>query len=234
MRRTALVAVLVVAAAVVAVPMAATAALDAGVGASNGGAAGEDAAPGARLAGVVGSQGAAISGALQNRSVGVALSKAGSPGAKAGVVATAYGNLSERLDRLRERKADLMARHENGSIRGGEYRARLAHLAAEIRATERVATRTSAAAKDLPEQALAERGVSVENLTTLRRNAANMTGPEVAAVARNVTGNSSGPPFGVGEGRLPGGPRGESPDGENATADGPEANETESAPGRSG
>jgi len=205
---------LIVVAAVVAALVASPLAVAAGVG---GGFAqttadepnGTDA--GARLAGVVGSEGAEIEGDLQERSFAAAFGNASSDEAKAAVVADAHGSLSERLADLRERKASITDRYENGSMARGEYRARLARLSAQISTLTSMANRTSDAARDLPDAALDARGVNVTALDELRRNAANLSGPEVAAAARNLT--RGGPPAGVGPNGTPGGGPGSTPGG---------------------
>ncbi|MFB6120163.1 MAG: hypothetical protein ABEJ68_03490 [Halobacteriaceae archaeon] len=214
--------VLIVVAAVVAAVVASPLAVAAGVG--NGFAQTTDAdtpSPGAQLAGVVGSEGAEIEGNLQERSFSVALSNASSPAAKAAVVASTHGSLSDRLTELRERKASLTARYENGSLSRGEYQARLARLGAQIRSLTQMANQTSDAARDLPAEALEAKGVNVSALTELRQNAANLSGPAVAAAARNLT--NGGPPAGVGPNGTPGA----------GTAGPPKGNET-ARPGQSG
>lgn len=156
----------------------------------------DDADAGAKLAGVVGSEGAEIEGDFQERSFNASIANASSAAAKAAVVASAQGTLSDRLADLRERKAALTERYENGSMSRGEYQARLARLGAQIQTLTSMANRTSDAARDLPTEALEAKGVNVTALENLRQNAANLSGPEVAAAARNLT--RGGPPAGLG------------------------------------
>jgi hypothetical protein len=126
---------------------------------------------------------------------------------RAGVVADEVDHLDERLAALERRAAELDRAYENGSMNRGEYQARMAQLRAEQRSLERLANATETTARDLPPQALEARGVNVTAIGQLRANAANLTGPEVAAMARSIAGpgagrglgpNGTGPPDFVG------------------------------------
>lgn len=163
--------------------------------------------PGARLAGVLGAQGAELDGEVETRSLSVRLQRTDSPGAEAAVVADAAADLEARLGALRERKETLTAARENGSISRAAYRAKVAALAPRIETVERLADRTSRTARGLPEAARRERGVNVTALERLRANASDLGGGEVAAIARQVGGRdrgaraderANGPPDGAG------------------------------------
>jgi hypothetical protein len=163
-------------------------------------------APGAQLASVVNVQAAEVEGDLQQRSFGLQLAAAVSNASKASVVANETGELSERLATLRERKQRLLEARENGSISQARFRAELAGLAAEIATANRLLNRTSAEVNSLPAAALADAGVDREDIDRLRQAAGNLSGPEVAAVARSI----AGPPVNVSVGppgnRTPGPP----------------------------
>lgn len=108
--------------------------------------------------------------------------------------------LDKRLTRLETQLANL----ENGSgvaytARASALRERLATLRTQVNETDRTAERV---------------GVNVSKLDDLRTRASNMTGPEVAAAARNITDAPRGPP-----GDAPGGP----PDSGPGTDPGPPA-----------
>lgn len=184
-----LTAVLVAALAVVgtAAPLAAA---DLGGGAP-GAAATEEVGPGAHLAGVVGRQNASLNGEVERRALGVRLRAADTAREKAAVVAAQSASLEERLDRLQERKQTLTDRHENGTLAEGEYRAKMAVLAREIRSLQRLANTTAATTRDLPAEALAAHGVNATAVETLRSRARDLTGPEVAAVAGTIAGGPS-------------------------------------------
>lgn len=101
--------------------------------------------------------------------------------------------LEERLQRLRDRSQRLTAQYENDTLpaiaytaRASAIRAQMANLRASVDETDRVA---------------ASVGVNDSRLTRLRRQANNMSGPEVAAFARRITDAPRGPPAG-----MPGGP----------------------------
>lgn len=94
--------------------------------------------------------------------------------------------LDRRMDGIQERIQRLEAQVDNGTIpevaytaRASALRRQLANLRVAINETETVATR---------------HGVNVTRLQALRSQASNMTGPEVAAAARNITDAGRGPP----------------------------------------
>lgn len=144
--------------------------------------------PGERLSGVVGVQGAELEGEVERRAFGLQVARAGSERARAAVVAERVAALRERVGSLEERKAALAAARENGSLSEGAYRAQLAAVAARSRTVGALANRSSEVASGLPAGALAASGVNATALAELRQSARNLTGPEVAALARSVAG----------------------------------------------
>lgn len=189
-------AVLVALVVVGVAPMAAASTLGAsGLPLSLAGDAGNDSVPpGARLAGVVGAQGAELEGDVAVRTFNASFAGAGNASGKAAVVAETVEDLSNRLATLRQRKRELDAAYENGSLSRGTYRAQVAQLAARIDALERLANTTSRTAEGLPEEALAERGVNVSAIRRLQNDAANLSGPEVAEIARSIAGKGGNAP----------------------------------------
>ncbi len=110
--------------------------------------------------------------------------------------------LRERLNRAEERRAELDERRERDEISERRYNANMAKLSVEGESVNRSADHVLRRAE--------ERGVNVENITQLKENARDLTGPEVAEVARGIAGppeDRAGPPAEVG------GERGERPDG---------------------
>lgn len=149
-------------------------------------------APGERLSGVVGVQEAEIEGEIQVGALDIAFDRADDNASKAEVIARQSSNASERLQELEDRKDELQDARENGSMSEGEYRARVAKLAAETETVERIANRSSALAEGLPEDVLAANGVNVTAIRTLATTAENLTGPEVSAIAQSIAGNERG------------------------------------------
>jgi len=191
-------AVLVAVAAVGAVPVAALAGGDAPAQqtATDGVATNESAngtlAPGERFAGVVGVQQADVQGEIEARAFGQRVAAAASNRSAAGVVATEVEDLEARLAELDGAAAELERAHENGTVSGGAYRARLAGLHAKQRAVERRLDQTATVAQGLPAAALDQRGVNVTAIRTLRSQASELTGPEVAEIARGIAGEGAG------------------------------------------
>ena len=183
-------------------------------------------APGERMAGVVGAERASVESEVAVRAFDRRVAAADSSRAKARVVVGQLDDLHERLDELDAERAELERARENGTLSRGEYRARLARLYAEERALRRLANRTEHTARGLPAETLREQGVNVTAIERLRADARNLTGPEVATMARSIAGRSVGRPAGAGppDNRTRG-PPGEGGPGDGQGAD-PAGNET--------
>lgn len=135
--------------------------------------------------------------------------------ARSAAVVERTNDLEARLETLEAERAAL--REQRDDIHRGEYRARMAKLAVEIQSLERSIDRT--------EQRAEETGVDGERLAELRANASELSGPEVAEIARALAGSNGrhgGPPDdpgnqstddhpGQGTGRSPGQADGDAP-----------------------
>lgn len=152
----------------------------------------ESLSPGARLSGMVAVQGAEVEGELDGRTFGISVARANSDAARASVVADEVTELDSRLAELRERKRDLEAARENGTVSDARYRAEIAALRARTAAAEGQLNRTQVASDGLPADLLAERGVDASAIETLRTEARNLSGPETAAIARSIGGPNAG------------------------------------------
>lgn len=148
--------------------------------------------PGAQLAGVVGVQGAELDGDVQSRTYELRVAQANTDAAKAAVVAEQLTDTRQRLAELEQRKGSLDRARANGSITAGEYRAKVARLHAETRTVERLVGQTNETAKRLPAAALERKGVDAAAIRTLSERANELSGPEVAAIARAVAGPGVG------------------------------------------
>ena len=122
--------------------------------------------------------------------------------------------LDRRLDRLQNRSEELAAMRERGEIPEVAYTARASAIRAQIDSLRTAISEANETATQV--------GVNTTRLDRLRDRAANMTGPEVAALARNITDVGRGPPPGAGPpngtppqagppGNGTGGPPGEGP-----------------------
>ncbi|MFB6161833.1 MAG: hypothetical protein ABEJ86_00095 [Halococcoides sp.] len=153
-------------------------------------------APGARLAGVLGMQDVEIEGMVERRAYGLQSAAARSNSSKAKVLAKKIQTLEQRIERLEQRKQALERARENDSIDESRYAARMAELSARIETTRELANETNETAAELPEETLRANGVNVTAIKMLKRNAATMTGPQVAAIARTIGGppGEIGPP----------------------------------------
>lgn len=205
---------------VVASPAATSAGADASptVQAADGNETANETAPGARLAGVVNVQGAEVEGAVAERAFGEQLAAAESNASKASVLASQSGDLDERVEELRERKQRLQDQLANETISHGRYRAEMARVAAELSTANRLLDRASSEARHLPSAALENAGVDLADLERLRQAAGNLSGPEIAEIARDLGGPpmniSVGPPGNVTRGPPENGPGGPPSDGD--------------------
>lgn len=142
---------------------------------------------------------------------------------RADLVRARADTLEQRLDRLREQRAELL-NSTDGEEPSVADRAKAARLSARIDALEESINTTSDAAE--------RAGVDLEQLDELRANASGLTGPEVAELARGLAGVDSDRERGA-SGDRPQQPGGDGqPVAGNATdADG---NTTDGAPSSSG
>ena len=147
----------------------------------------------ARLMGTVGVTEAEVEGEVERRAFDIAVARAASNDSKVGVVASQFNRTRERLRELRERRAELNASYENGSMSESAYQARVATLAAQVNETETMINETHEESAGLPEERLEAKGINATAIQRLRTNASNLTGPEVSRIARSI----AGPPEGV-------------------------------------
>jgi len=155
--------------------------------------------PGSQLTGVVDVQKAEIEGEVESRGFEIALNRTdGNASKQAGVVAGEVTDLEDRLAELRDRMADLEQARENDTITEGEYRARIAGVSARLSTVERLANQTANASQGVPEETLREKGVNVSAIQQLTHHARNLSGPEVATIARSIAGPWAGTGLGWG------------------------------------
>lgn len=94
------------------------------------------------------------------------------------VVQSRIGQLERRGERLRDRMARLQAKYENGTVPRVAYRAQASRLTAELNALGESINETDERARAV--------GVNASQLDRLRTETRNLSGQEVAAVARDL------------------------------------------------
>lgn len=151
--------------------------------------------PGEQFAGAVGAQDAELDGELEARAFGIAVANADSDAERADIIADRLERNQEQLSDIEARQETLRERREAGEISEGTYRAKIAITAAETSATNRTTNQAAVAATDLPENVRADRGINEETIRTLQTRAADLTGPQVADIARDIAGENVGAPF---------------------------------------
>ncbi|MFD1571641.1 hypothetical protein ACFR9T_13785 [Halorubrum laminariae] len=171
---------------------------DPGTNETNSTAGSDDAAavsPGERFSGVVGVQQAEIDGEVSSRSFEVALDRTDSDAERAAVVAERLNRTDDRLTTIERRQRELRERRDAGELSQGAFAARMAELGARAESERREANQSADVAEQLPASARAERGLDEERLNAVRERASDLSGPEVAAIARGIGGNETGSPL---------------------------------------
>jgi hypothetical protein len=161
-------------------------------------------APGERFAGVLGAQEAEIDGELESRSFGLAVARAASNESKAALIAAEVNETGADLDELEQRREELEHARENGSISEGRYRAEMAELAARADNERRMINESANESAGLPAELLESKGINATAIRTLQDRASNMTGPEVATIARTIAGPGTGAGVGKNASAVPG------------------------------
>ncbi|MFW6265165.1 MAG: DUF7096 domain-containing protein [Halanaeroarchaeum sp.] len=159
--------------------------------------------PGAKLAGSIGVGQSEMNGAIEQRAFGHQIAAAATNDSRAQVLKLTQDRTQERLTDLEERKASLDEARENGTISESQYRAQVSVVAAESARIQSMANTTERTAQDVPNETLEANGVNVTALQQLRDRAHDVTGPEVAEIARQIAGNDVGAPMGPPE-NVPG------------------------------
>lgn len=220
MARTHALVVLVAAAALVAVPAATVATPTATPTATSTDPTDANAtvAPGAQLSGAVSVGQAELHGDVEQRAYGISVAEANTDRAKADVVDEQLSTVERRMDRIEQRKQALQRARVNGSMSEDEYRAKMAAVYARTQNVQRMANATQETASGLPADVLREKGVNVTAIRTLQTRANELTGPEVAAIARTIAGRNAGEAPGRARGPGTAGPGDERPGGRSADA----------------
>lgn len=149
-------------------------------------------APGEQLSGSVSVGAAEVEGDVDARSFGHAVAAAETDDERAQIVGERAETVEQRLEALRERLDVLQERRAAGEISQREYRVKTAKLAGELSNVERTANLTTEVAADLPTDVLERNGVDVDHIRTLRENASELRGGEVAEIASGIAGSGAG------------------------------------------
>lgn len=198
-RTVAVMTVLVVLAGVVAAVPAGALVYGASPAQSGAGVNGTNVSLGATVSAFMQASAAETRGAVDNRMFSAAFNRTADEQAKARLVTGRTKALEMRLDRLQAERAALLNGSDELTV---AERAKAARLAARIESLQRAINQTDTAAE--------RAGVNSTRLDTLRQNANELSGPEVAALAGGLVDNSTGGPPGDG-------PPGKQGDGGNGT-----------------
>jgi hypothetical protein len=156
-----------------------------------------DSALGADISSFLQSNVAETDGAVENGMWSAAFDGTENQSVRERLVERRTNELRDELAELHAEKEELLAEREAGNISETAYKARISRLAGQINALEASINATSSRAQTIDSD--------VEELNSLRTEAKNLSGPEVAAVARNVSGvgngnDGQGPPDNPGNG----------------------------------
>jgi hypothetical protein len=174
--------------------------------------------PGVRLAASVAVQHQELQGEIEHRSFGLEVAAAATNDSKAQVLNRTQQHLESGITELEQEQAQLNASLANGTISESQYQVRMSALVTKTSNLERMANSTSQTAETLPNETLEANGVNVSALMHIRTQAHNMTGPETAAMARQIAGNSVGMPMGPPQ-EMPRGPPADMPGGNQSGED---------------
>ena len=155
-------------------------------------AANESASPGEQLSGVVGVQASETDAEVADRTYGIKIANASTQEEAAEVVGDRLGDVDERLTELEDRADDVEEKRNDSEITDGQYQAEMASIAAETAAIDRQAAQSAETAGNLDEDVLEDAGVNVTAIDELRERADELSGPEVAAIAQSIAGDSVG------------------------------------------
>lgn len=144
--------------------------------------------PGERLSGILGIEHAEWRGEIDYRAFENEFERADGSSGQAAVLDERLARIEEQLATLAARRAELEDVRAEGELSEGAYRAQLARIDVERRQAERALNQSGRVAAGLPNDVLEEQGVEVEAIDRLRDSARNMTGGEVAEIARGIAG----------------------------------------------
>lgn len=146
--------------------------------------------PGTRLSGVLGARRAELQGEVENRSFGLQVARArrSSQTASARVVGHHVDRVETRLADLRRERDRLEAAHEAGNVSDAVYRARVTTLVIRIDQTRELLDRADREVADIPAATRERAGVNATRIRRLRDHADELTGPEIAEMAREMAG----------------------------------------------
>jgi hypothetical protein len=176
--------------------------------------------PGEQFTGVVGAQEAELDGELETRAFGIAVANADSDAERAELIAERFDRNDEQLAEIEARHQTLREQRDAGTISEGTYRAKLTIAVAEASATNQTTNAAADEAADLPENVRSDYDIDDERVRALRNDAAELTGPEVADIAREIAGSNVGAPIDPDD--RPGGQRDASTNGTEERPDGTE------------
>jgi len=153
--------------------------------------------PGEQFSAAVGSKQSDIESDVRERAFGISIAQDNAPDHAAVHIGSHLEDAEERLEDLEAQKEEIEQQYEEGEITEGQYNARMAMLDREVNGVEASIESAEGASENVSDEVLEENGVNMENVQTLKESASEMTGPEVAAIAQEIAGNTpdhAGPP----------------------------------------
>ena len=139
---------------------------------------------GADISAFMQSSSAEIGGAVESGMWTAAFNGTTNRSVKVRLVQRRTKELQQELRDLRQRRNELVEQREAEAISEVRYRAKMSHLLGRINALQEGIDTTAPRARQV--------GVEVSQLRSMRQAATNLSGPAVAAVARNTTGVGMG------------------------------------------
>ena len=139
---------------------------------------------GADISAFMQSSAAEIGGAIEDGMWTAAFNGTDNRSVKVRMVQRRTKELQKELKNLRQRRSKLLEQHEADEISEVRYKAKMSHLLGRINALQEAIDTTTPRARQV--------GVEVTQLRSMQQAAKNLSGPAIAAVARNTTGVAMG------------------------------------------
>ncbi len=149
-----------------------------------------DLSVGERISSIMSAQDAEVTAEFEQHTFGRAIANADSDEERAEIIAQRQAELNSSIEQDLSEKKELREAYKSGNISRAEYVSELSAQSVKAQNINESVESMKNATDGLPTEILKENGINTSALNTLRNEAAEMTGPEVAAVAQTIAGNA--------------------------------------------
>lgn len=146
---------------------------------------------GQRISGMVAMEKENIKGEIDQAGFKARLAQADSDEERAEIIAEQLDETNKSVSELKEEREEIREQYKNGNISESEYTTKMATLSAKIDNAEEMTNESEDATEGIPNETLEANGVNASAIQQLKNNAQNMSGQEVAEVARSIAGKNA-------------------------------------------